>query len=181
MQVGAVEQRGGRVALGEGLSGHMRVPGDGTEEARRSRGRAVGGPQGKRRQLRQMGVKRRLRLRLRLAVHDGRSGGEERRALRRGDRRRRLNLSCSVEGEEGESMERKGLETASHSAGRGERSHGSIVSRAILSRGVAARRSNGKSIDRERGGRAWVRMRANAGERRRGKGKLKMLRCCHAS
>lgn len=74
VQVGAVEQRGGRVALGEGLGGHMRVPGDGTEEARRSRGRAVGGPQGKRRQLRQMGVKRRLRLRLRLAVHDGRIG-----------------------------------------------------------------------------------------------------------
>lgn len=49
-------------------------------------------------------------------------------------------------------MERKGLETASHSAGRGERSHGSIVSRAILSRGVAARRSNGES--KSKGGRS---------------------------
>lgn len=49
-------------------------------------------------------------------------------------------------------MKRKGLETASHSAGRGERSHGSIVSRAILSRGVAARRSNGES--KSKGGRS---------------------------
>lgn len=74
VQVGAVERGSRRVALREGRGRDMMgVPGNRAEEARRRRGRAAGGAQGKRRQLRQLRVESRLRLRL-LAVHDGGGG-----------------------------------------------------------------------------------------------------------
>jgi hypothetical protein len=71
MQVGTVEHWGGRVALRHGRGREVvGMSGNGAEKARRRRGRAAGGPQGKRRQLRQLRVERRLRLWLRLlAVH----------------------------------------------------------------------------------------------------------------